>query len=281
MSWHLNRMLCLDFETTGISAHCDRIVTAAAIEVGAGFKTVSHEWLVDPGIDIPEGATEIHGVTTQHARTQGRPAVTAIKEIGDIVISCSDSGIPIVGHNIGGYDLTMLWAELTRHGHQGLADRVAAIRPVVDTNVLERHLDPYRPGKPNGRRPDDACGPHTLLEACRLWGIRLDEVDAHGAAADALAAGRLAWRLATNPTRFAQYDGPRGVDRINPGAWPLDRLHDWQVQEKARQADSFAAYLVKQGKPDDVSRAWPVQPAPPGWTPQQLPEPREETGTAA
>ena len=277
MTWHTGRLALFDLETTGIDPHRDRIVTAAAIEAGGGAKTITHEWLIDPGIDIPAEATAVHGITTEHARTHGRPAVTAVKEIGEHVVSCTTSGVPIVGHNIGGYDLTLLWAELVRNGHQALADQVAVIRPVVDTQVIERHLDPYRPGKPKGRRPDTACGPHTLIECCRLWGIELSAEDAHGAAADALAAGRLAWRLATQPDRFAQYDGRRGVDRINPAQWPLDRLHDWQAETKRAQADSFAAYLVKQGKPDDVSRDWPVIPPPAGWSPDQLPEPREET----
>lgn len=284
MSWHLGRMLCLDFETSGTSAHCDRIVTAAAIEVGAGFKTVAHEWLVDPVIEIPEGATAIHGVTTMDARTHGRPAVRAAKEIGEIVVSCSSSGIPIVGHNVGGYDLTMLWAELIRHGHTALAERVATVRPVVDTMVLERHLDPYRPGKPNGRRPDTACGPHTLISCCALWGIDLSAEDAHGAAADALAAGRLAWRLATQPDRFADFDGPRGVDRINPAQWPLDRLHDWQAEQYAKSAASYQAYRRGQQRTQPkegadptfvAATSWPIQAPPPGWTPEQLPTPRE------
>jgi DNA polymerase-3 subunit epsilon len=106
--------------------------------------------------------------------------------------------------------------------------------------------------------------------------VQLTEEDAHGAAADALAAGRLAWRLATQPDRFAQFDGPRGVERINPAQWPLDRLHTWQAETKRAQADSFAAYLTRQGKPDDVSRSWPIQEPPPGWAPEQLPEPAEE-----
>lgn len=274
--WHLGRLLCLDFESSGIDPHRDRIVTAAAIEVGAGFKTVAHEFLIDPGIEIPAEATAIHGITTDEARGKGRMAKAAVKEIAELVLSCSESGVPIVGHNVGGYDLTLLWSELVRHGHQALAEKVAVIRPVIDTNVIEKSLDPYRPGKPNGRRPDAACGPHTLVACCALWGVALTEQDAHGAAADALASGRLAWRLATDPLRFSEFDGPRGVERINPAQWPLDRLHDWQQETKKAQADSFGAHLVKQGKPDDVSREWPVQSPPPGWTPEQLPEPRQE-----
>jgi DNA polymerase-3 subunit epsilon len=274
MSWHLERMLMGDAESTGVDPHRDRIVTFALIEAGGGAKTLTHEWLINPGIPIPEGATEVHGITTEHAQAHGRQAKSAVKEIGEQVVSAtSESGIPFVAFNAP-YDLTLLYCELLRHGHDTLAERLLAVKPVVDVLVLERHLDPYRPGKPNGRRPDDACGPHTLVECCRLWGIDLTEADAHGAAADALAAGRLAWRLATQPDRFAEFDS-RPVDRINPAQWPLDKLHAWQVETKRAQAESFAAYLLKQGKPDDVSRQWPVQPPPPGWDPKQLPQPAQ------
>jgi DNA polymerase-3 subunit epsilon len=286
MTWHKGRLCLADAETTGVDPHRDRIVSFAVIEVGAGAKTIEREWLVDPVIDIPQGATDVHGITTAQARTKGRPAVRAVKEIADYVMSCSMSGMPIVGHNVV-FDLTMLWAELIRHGHAGDAEQIRTIKPVVDTQVLEKHLDPYRPGKPkpNTRRPDDACGPHTLLECCRLWGIDLTAADAHGATADALAAGRLAWKLATQPDRFAQFDGPRGVERINPGAWPLDRLHDWQAETYAKSARSFQAYKrgEQRTKPDEVdvffeaATEWPVQPAPAGWDPKQLPEPRQET----
>lgn len=284
MSWHLERMLLGDAESTGTDPHRDRIVTFALIEAGGSAKPLVHEWLLNPGIPIPDGATKIHGITTAHAQTHGRPPKTALKEIAEQILSAtSESGIPFVGYNAP-YDLTLLRAELIRHGHDALADRLATIKPVIDVLVLEKALDPYRPGKPNGRRPDAACGSHKLIDSCRLWGIDLSAADAHGATADALAAGRLAWKLATQPDRFAEFDGPRGVDRINPGAWPLERLHDWQAEAYAKSARSFQAYKrgEQRTKPDELdvffeaATEWPVQPAPAGWTPEQLPEPRQE-----
>lgn len=284
MSWHTGRLALFDLETTGVDPHRDRIVTAAVIEAGAGAKTLIHEWLANPGIPIPQGATDVHGITTEHAQAKGRMAKSCVKEIADQLMDCCMGGIPIVGHNVV-YDLTMLVAELYRHRLSDDARQVSLIKPVVDTMVLEKHLDPYRPGKPNGRRPDDACGPHTLIECCRLWGVQLTEQDAHGAAADALAAGRLLWRLATDPYRFEQFDGPRGVDRINPAQWPLDRLHDWQAGKYAASAASFQAYVrgEQRKKPEQVdptfvaATEWPIQPPPAGWSPDQLPQPREET----
>jgi DNA polymerase-3 subunit epsilon len=283
-AWHTGRLALFDLETTGVDPHRDRIVTAAVIEAGAKAKTLTHEWLAKPGIPIPQGATDVHGITTEHAQAKGRFARTCVAEIAEQLLDCSRSGMPIVGHNVV-YDLTMLTAELVRHDYNGVAQLVEKVRPVVDTMVLEKHLDPYRPGKPNGRRPDDACGPHTLIECCRLWGIQLTEDDAHGAAADALAAGRLLWRLATDPYRFEQFDGPRGVDRINPAQWPLDRLHDWQAERYAASAASFQSYMrgEQRKKPDDVdptfvaATQWPIQPPPADWSPDQLPQPRQES----
>ena len=289
MTWHTGRLALFDLETSGVDVFLDRIVTAAVIEVGAGHKATTRSWLVNPGIDIPQAATDVHGITTDHAKTQGRDAATCVKEIAVDLLSCVGSGVPVVGHNVV-YDLTLLHAELVRHGHKHLALSFAGIAPVIDTMVLEKHLDPYRPGKPNGRRPDSACGPHTLVECCRLWGVELSEEDAHGAEADALAAGRLAWRLATQPHRFAQFDGPRGVDRINPADWPLNRLHAWQAETYAKSAQSFQAYMrgEQRKKPDDVDPTfvartdWPVAPLPTGWTADQLPIPAaESTGDAA
>lgn len=270
--WHTGRLALFDLETTGVDPHRDRIVTAAVIGAGAG-PTNTHEWLLDPGIDIPEGAAEVHGITTEHARKHGVDPAPVVAEMAQLLIAAAVNDVPVVGHNVV-YDLTMLWAELVRHGHDTLAKHILVIEPVVDTAVIEKHLDPFRPGQPNGRRPDDACGSHRLVDCARLWGIPLTEEDAHGAAADALAAGRLAWRLATDPYRFEQYDG-RPVERIHPGQWPLEQLHRWQVTEKARQAASLEKHFRKTDPDAVVDGSWPVQPPPADWSPDQPPAPRE------
>lgn len=261
MTWHTGRLALFDLETTGVDPHRDRIVTAAVIEAGGGAKTLTHEWIANPGIPIPEGAAKIHGVTTEHAQAKGRLAVTVVKEIAENLLSCSSSQMPIVGHNVV-FDLTMLYAECARHGLARLENQILNLRPVIDTLILDKWLDPWRPKQPTNRRKDPAkCGSRTLVDCARLYRVDLSEVDAHGAAADAIAAGRIAWRMA-NDTPGLQMS--------------LDELHAFQVQLKREQAESFGEWLVKQGKPDDVSREWPIQPPPPGWTPEQLPEPMKE-----
>ena len=264
MTWHTGRLACFDFETTGTDPHRDRVVTAAIIEVGGGQPSRTSEWLVNPGITIPEGATVVHGISTEHAETNGVDAAGAIHEIAEHLSRLTAAGVPVVGHNVS-FDLTMLWAECVRHDLPALAEQVAAIAPVIDTMVLDKWVDPYRPKAPTARRKDPAkCGSRKLIDTARVWGITLTEAEAHGAAADALAAGRLAWSLAQN----------------TPGLQiSAAEAHALQVEQKREQADSFGAYLVKQGKPDDVARSWPIQELPPGWTPEQLPIAREDVAS--
>lgn len=287
MSWHLGPMACFDIESTGVDPFRDRIVTSAVIEVGKGRETRPFVWLLNPGIDIPEEATAVHGITTEMAAAGQDPA-SGVASITEELLRCAADGMPIVGHNVC-YDLTLLWAECARHGHRELVTAIEDLAergPVIDTMVIEKHLDPYRPGSPEtakGRRPDGACGKHTLVDCCRLWGVALHEADAHGAEADALAAGRLAWRLATSPERFASFDS-HPTSRIDPGAYPLDHLHRWQAKTYASEAARFQAYMrgEQRRKPDDVDptfvapTSWPVQEPPADWSPDQLPAPREE-----
>jgi DNA polymerase-3 subunit epsilon len=168
-------------------------------------------------------------------------------DIAHAILEATGQRIPIVGHNVT-YDLTMLVAECIRHGHTAEADDLRAARPVIDTLVLDKWADKFRKGS------------RKLVDVAAHYGVTLTDADAHGAAADALAAGRVAWHIAN------KYPGAQ----MNPF-----ELHDFLVTEKRAQADSFGKYLVKQGKTDDVAREWPVQEFPPGWSPEQEPAARE------
>ncbi|WP_152185108.1 exonuclease domain-containing protein [Segeticoccus rhizosphaerae] len=256
MSWHLDRMALFDTETTGVDVDHDRIVTAAILFVGGGQATQTHTWLINPGIPIPQAATDVHGVTNDHAQAHGADPAEAVATITQTLVDAVARRIPIVGHNIV-YDLTILHRELHRHGHTALGNAVVGIQPVIDTMVIDRWADPYRPKEPTRRRPNPAeCGSRRLIDTCRVHGITLTEEEAHGAEADALAAGRLAWALA----------------RKYPGLdMPLRQLHAEQIGWKAEQAASFGAWLIKQGKPDDVSRNWPVIALPVDWDAAALP----------
>lgn len=250
MSWHTGPLALFDLETTGVDPHRDRIVTAAVIKIdpapGLPSYVTPRTWLLNPGIDIPAGAAAIHGVTTEQAQASGAEAGPAIYEIAGHLASLSHAGYVVVGHNVS-YDLTMLLAETIRHeSPDALSEAVASMAPVADTMVLDKMLDPYRKGS---RR---------LVDVCKLHGVELSEDDAHGAEADALAAGRLAWAICR---RHGYQIGAQD-------------LHDELVKAKRAQAESFGKYLARQGKVDDVAREWPIQPFPADWSPEQLPAER-------
>lgn len=232
--WHLGPLAPFDLETTGVDVHTDRIVTAYIGRVGAGLDTVDTDWLVNPGIDIPDGATAIHGITTAHAFEHGTPAPIAVADIAQHVAEALGEGIPIVGWNVV-YDLSLLHAECLRNGVATVEQRLGRpVLPVVDGLVLDKQVDRFRKGS------------RKLVDVAKHYGIDLSEIDAHGAKADALAAARVVWRMASQHP---------GLSKIT-----LLELHDAQVHWAAAQADSFRSYLERQGKPaDDVTGEWPVR----------------------
>jgi DNA polymerase-3 subunit epsilon len=234
MSWHAGRLAAFDIETTGVNPESDRIVTAAVSIVGGGLPADHHSWLVNPGIDIPLGATSVHGITTEQARAAGSNPQEAIDEITALLAAQLLNGVPVVAFNAR-FDLTILDREARRYGLRPLLDRVGGPDGmlVVDPHVLDRHFDRYRPGK------------RTLGAVCRQYGVSLER--AHTANADALAAARLAYRMGATVPEL------RVVD--------LRVLHRRQVAWAAEQAVSLGQYFRRHGNSERVEGAWPIIPA--------------------
>ncbi|MBN9181545.1 MAG: hypothetical protein J0I66_00740 [Microbacterium sp.] len=132
-----------DLETTGVDVAADRIVTAhVGLLDGAGTVLRARDWLADPGIAIPEGATAVHGVTTEHARTHGQPARTVTAEVIAALTELFDAGIPVVAYNAP-FDFSMLKNEALRHG----MTPIASPAPVIDPLVMDKAYDRWRRGK--------------------------------------------------------------------------------------------------------------------------------------
>lgn len=240
MSWAAGPFLGFDTETTGVQVEDDRIVTAAAVEVRPGYGRRTRTWLINPGIDIPEEAAAVHGITTAEAQAKGQEPAEALSEIAALVCMAFRAGTPLVAMNAS-FDLTILDRELLRYDLGGLAERLGgyeAIRPVLDPYVLDREIDKYRKGK------------RTLTAMCEYYGVSLD--NAHSADADAIAAGSVLYQLAT---RFPDEIGNR----------PLDVLHDLQVKWRREQMESLAAYFQRMGKDtSDMDTSWPIRQLPAG-----------------
>jgi len=77
-----NTLAVFDLETTGVDVDTSRIVSAyVGVIADDGSVIEQLDWLADPGIEIPAGASAVHGITTERARAEGRPAQQVVSEI--------------------------------------------------------------------------------------------------------------------------------------------------------------------------------------------------------
>ncbi|MGW3164789.1 exonuclease domain-containing protein [Streptomyces sp. NPDC001142] len=140
MSWHTGRLAGFDLETSGVNVEADRIVTACIVGCGGGDPVVSTTWLADPGIDIPAEATAVHGISTEKARTDGRPAAEVVEEIVHALAEAVTDGTPIIVMNAP-YDLTLLDREARRYGITPLTELVGNELRVIDPRVMDKAVD--------------------------------------------------------------------------------------------------------------------------------------------
>ena len=211
MTWAAGSLCGLDTETGGIDVDNDRIVTASVISyIPTGRAVSDYGWLIAVDVDIDPAATAVHGITAEHAREHGKPAIEALSEISAALTKHWSSDIPLVAYNAC-FDLSILDAEMRRWLGRPLDIR----GPIIDPLVIDRYCDRYRRGS------------RKLVDTCAHYGITLTE--AHSASADTLAAMRLAWKLA----------------RIYPeiGGMSLDELQVKQRQWYRESQLSFAGYL--------------------------------------
>jgi DNA polymerase-3 subunit epsilon len=132
-------------------------------------------------------------------------------------------------HERFAYDLTVITRELARHAISPLR-----IGYVVDPFVLDKQVDKYRKGK------------RTLTALCDVYRCRID--GAHDSAHDALAAARVAYRIAQ---LF-----PASIGRAE-----LEELHRLQIIWFAEQAAGLEAHFRKTDPNARCSREWPVRTA--------------------
>lgn len=215
-----------DLETTGIDVTTSRIVSANVSVLGADGAVLEREdWLADPGIEIPQQASAVHGITTQRARAEGRPAAEVVSGIVAAIRAILARGLALTVFNAP-YDLSLLRHEALRHGIAPLEDP----SPIVDPLVIDRAVDRYRKGK------------RTLETAAAVYGV--DLTDAHDAGADAIAAGHVAQAMALRH--------PVELDL------PAAELHRRQEQWSAQQSASFADYMRRTRDPGFVeTTGWP------------------------
>lgn len=217
-----------DSETTGIDTAQSRVVSAtiALLDV-TGQAIERYDWLLNPGVEIPEQATQVHGISTEMARTKGTSAAHGIQQIVEQLENMLNRGYPVVVYNAP-YDLTLMRHEAKRHG----VPFPTAISPVLDPLILDKQLDRYRKGK------------RTLSVVAEHYGVQLDH--AHDSGADAIASGQILQLLSSKYREKLPED--------------VVELHNLQVRWAAEQAENFQQFMRRSRDPNFIAEGmWPVR----------------------
>ncbi len=118
----------IDFETTGLSSTYDKIVEIGAVKIHDGIITDTFSSLVNPEMDIPAGAINIHGISNRMVRRS-----PVIYEILPELIAFIGN-YPIVAHNID-FDMTFLLKNAYDCGYK-------IDNAVINTLSLSRRIYP-------------------------------------------------------------------------------------------------------------------------------------------
>lgn len=228
-------IVVMDFETTGIDVLNDRIVQGfLGVMDRDGEWIEKREWIVDPGIPIPQGASDVHGISNEFVKEHGILPDLAIADIINALYwymqppKRSMPHRPLVTFN-GCYDLSILAAEAERYG---VTESLSTI-PMIDVYVCDKAVDKYRRGS------------RKLVNVAAVYGVPVEE-NAHDAGADCLMTGRTAWKL------------------IDKWQGTLNGLCDKQEAWADEQRQSLEDYFEKEGKTNDdgskiiIDRGFPV-----------------------
>lgn len=228
--WWKGPLVALDFETTGTDPREARIVsyaTAFVLPDGELWEKYSIRGIVDPGIEVPEQAAAIHGLTTEEVRRRGEDPVYALEAIIVQLNLADQLGIPLVIFNAP-YDWTLLHCEIRRRPVERF--QVPELK-IIDPLVIDRAVDKYRKGK------------RTLERAVEVWApdFQLEAHDAHG---DCEGAVQVARALAA---KFPQ------VGELTPA-----ELHQVQAGWYRAWVEDFNAYRARKGQDPIPDGGWPL-----------------------
>ncbi|ARV06289.1 DNA polymerase III subunit epsilon [Polaribacter sp. SA4-10] len=115
-----------DLETTGINIANDKIVEISILKVFPNGNKESKTWLVNPEMEIPKGASDIHGITNEQVVTEPTFKELAAK-VNEMIADCD-----LAGFNSNRFDIPLLAEELMRAG----IDFDMKNRKAIDVQVI-------------------------------------------------------------------------------------------------------------------------------------------------
>jgi DNA polymerase III epsilon subunit-like protein len=181
--------LFFDTETTGLPKSWKAPVTdlgnwphivqiAWAVFDDAGTQLAFHDFLIKPeGFTIPESATAIHGISTERALQDGRPAAEVLKEFSLAV----GGAARLVAHNLD-FDEKMVRVEFLR---RGMPDGLQAIPKICTMKASTSYCK--IPGPYGDKWPK--------LSELHIKLFEVDFEDQHNAASDVLCCAKCFFEL--------------------------------------------------------------------------------------
>lgn len=228
------KTVTLDFETTGTDTQSDRIITSF-LRARDGDKVVFEQnWVIDPGVEVPEGAAEVHGMDTDWVRANGRKDLRgALSEILDVLCQYSGLGYVVCGYNHS-FDLAMLEAELLRHKIISPPRLMLGSARYLDPCIFSRVFDKYKKGG------------HKLITVAQRNGIQIEEDRLHSADYDTEVTEKLVPIMLNRAWKELE-DERQGM---SPDEF-ITFLQDKQRLWKAEWAEGLTSYFAKQGKTEE------------------------------
>lgn len=97
-----------DLETTGVNIAKDRIVEISILKIMPNGNRESKTWLVNPEMEIPKEASDIHGITNE--KVVAEPTFNELaQEVSKIIEGCD-----LAGFNSNRFDIPLLAEEMLR-----------------------------------------------------------------------------------------------------------------------------------------------------------------------
>lgn len=227
------KIVTFDTETTGVDTENDRIITCFMRAKEGNEVVFEKDWTIDPGVEVPEEASEVHGMTTEWVKENGRKDVAeSISEIVEELETFVGYGYTVGGYNHS-FDLAMLDAEIRRSGHVLSGLSLPGAR-YIDPLVLDRHIDRYRKG---GRK---------LMDVALHYGIMLDDERLHEAQYDVEVTEKLIPKLLNATWNATKSERPEQTpDEFI--TWLQDKQEEW----KREWAEGITKYFAKINKTED------------------------------
>jgi len=101
-------IIFFDLETTGINIAKDRIVEISILKIFPNGNKESKTWLVNPEMEIPKEASDIHGITNERVVTE-----PTFNELA-LAVSKMIEGCDLAGFNSNRFDIPLLAEEMLR-----------------------------------------------------------------------------------------------------------------------------------------------------------------------